>query len=410
MIFDDARPFEEALESRQAKTILPTTLRTRDLARLSPEIRESAMFSAAVTDARFLGTADAVIEDILTGRISLADGRVRIDQYLNSVGYGGEVLSTDLTDLRSLARKNVLLETNVGLALGYGQWKQGQHPVTLNMWPAQELIRVENRREPRENWPARFKAAGGTEWNGRLIALTNSDVWTFLSRFGYPYPPFDFNSGMGVRAVSRADAVAAGLLDEDEDMVPETRGLEDAAQANLRNMPQGLRTAVAEQLAGIAEFDGDVLRKLAPDFSQNAASLGLPQVSALRAPRNPPAARRDMGQHALAQLNAGVEVADPTGRPVRLDRETMAHWKMTPDELARIGHLGRAIDTLQDPVEVWDQGTQRVYINLYQAPDRAARAFMVFVRPSGQVDNYFTSKLQNVEKNRRGRERVYAAQ
>ncbi|HBR95711.1 MAG TPA: hypothetical protein DEA90_16260 [Opitutae bacterium] len=407
MILTAARPFQEALESRQAKSILPTTLRTRDLSRLSPAVRERAMFSAAVTDVRFLDDAHGLVDDLLKGDTDLATARLNLDTYLKGVGYQGDTFSGDLTDLRSLARKNVLLETNLGLSLGYGQWKQGQNPVTLNMWPAQELIRVENRREPRTDWEERFLAAGGTKWNGRLIALINSPVWSTLSRFGYPYPPFDFNSGKGVRAVSRADAVSAGLIQDDEDLIPETRGLDEEARIPLTLRSAKLRQAISEQLAGIAEFQGDDLVKLAPNFSQTAESLGLPKIAAVRAAK-PEQRTREQAANAIERLQAGIDITDATGTPVRLDSETMSHWKMKPDELARVGHLDRAIDTLQDPIEVWDQGTQRVFVNLYDTP-KGTRAFMLFVRPSGQVDNYFTSKIKQVERNRRGRARIYAA-
>lgn len=407
MILTQARPFQEALESRQAKTILPTHLRTRDLARLSPAVRERAMFSAAVTDVRFLDNAHGLVDGLLKADTDLATARLNLDTYLAGVGYQGNVLSSDLTDLRSLARKNVLLETNLGLALGYGQWKQGQNPVTLNMWPAQELIRVENRHEPRTDWEDRFLAAGGTKWNGRLIALVNSPVWSSLSRFGYPYPPFDFNSGKGVRAVSRADAVAASLIQDDDDLMPETRGLDEEAKITLPLRSAKLKKAISEQLAGIARFEGDDLVKIAPDFSQTAESMRLPKIAAVRAPKPEPQSREGAANR-MARLQEGVDVTDATGTAVRLDGETMSHWKFKSDELARVGHLDRAIDTLQDPVEVWDQGTQRVFINLYDT-GKGTRAFMLFVRPSGQVDNYFTSKTTQVERNRRGRARIYAA-
>ncbi|MGE9270044.1 MAG: PBECR2 nuclease fold domain-containing protein [Verrucomicrobiales bacterium] len=408
MILPRARPFAEALESREAKSILPTKLRTKDLARLSPAVRERAMFSAAVTDVRFLEETSGLIDGLLRGETYLASARLKLDQYLDSVGYDGELFSPDLTDLRGLARKNVLLETNVGLALGYGQWKQGQDPVELNLWPAQELIRVENRREPRQDWRERFLAAGGTEWNGVLIALTNSPVWSTLSRFGYPYPPFDFQSGMGVRARRRADAIAAGLMSEEDDMIPETRGLDEETKLSLPIRQANLRRAIAEQLAGIAEFDGDDLVKLAPDFSQSAASLRLPEILALRAPRPDPG--RVDPAHAIARLQAGVEVEDVTGRTVRLDVETMTHWKFKEDELARAGFLARAEDTLANPLEVWDQGTQRVFVNTYENEIGLVKGFMLFVRPSGVVDNFFTSKLKQLEKNRRGKERLYGVE
>ena len=35
-----------------------------------------------------------------------------------------------------------------------------------------------------------------------MVALKEDPVWTRISRFGQPWPPFDFNSGMGVEDVS----------------------------------------------------------------------------------------------------------------------------------------------------------------------------------------------------------------
>ena len=408
MILNTARPYAEALESREAKSILPTQLRTKDLARLSPAVRERAMFSAAVTDVRFLEEADGLIDGLIRGETDLASSRLKLDQYLDSVGYDGETFSPDLTDLRSLARKNVLLETNVGLARGYGQWKQGQDPVDLNLWPAQELIRVENRREPRQNWRERFLAAGGTQWQDRLIALTNSPVWPTLSRFGYPYPPFDFQSGMGLRSVRRADAIAAGLLSEADDMIPETRGLDEETKLSLPIRQATLRRAIAEQLAGIAEFEGDDMVKLAPDFSRSAASLGLAKLKDLRAPLPDPPITDPAA--AIARLQAGVEIEDVTGRTLVLNDETLSHWSGKSDELQRASYLARAEATLTNPIEVWDQGTQRAFFNTFATATGGVRGFVVFARPSGVVVNFFTSKFNQLEKARRGKERTYAAE
>lgn len=49
-----------------------------------------------------------------------------------------------------------------------------------------------------------------------MVALKTSPIWVELSRFGYPYPPFDFNSGMWVRPVSDDDCEALGLLADEE--------------------------------------------------------------------------------------------------------------------------------------------------------------------------------------------------
>ena len=95
-------------------------------------------------------------------------------------------------------------------------------------FPAYELVRVERRKLPRD-WSARWKkAANEVNWegvarNGSMIALKTSPIWAALSRFGNPFPPFDFNSGMGVRDIKKSKCREIGLLGEDEQPeIPDT--------------------------------------------------------------------------------------------------------------------------------------------------------------------------------------------
>ena len=48
-----------------------------------------------------------------------------------------------------------------------------------------------------------------------MVALLGDPVWTRISRFGLPYPPFDYGSGMAVRPVSRRECVRLGLIGDD---------------------------------------------------------------------------------------------------------------------------------------------------------------------------------------------------
>ena len=49
-----------------------------------------------------------------------------------------------------------------------------------------------------------------------MIALKDDPVWTGISAFGNPFPPFDFGSGMGVRNISRKEALELGVLTEND--------------------------------------------------------------------------------------------------------------------------------------------------------------------------------------------------
>ena len=101
----------------------------------------------------------------------------------------------------------------------------------LHQYPAWELTRVSERNMPRADWPARWAAAGSScgfegALQGRFIALKDSPIWKALGdgEGGYrdtllnPYPPFAYGSGMGWVAVDRAECIALGLIDEDEEV------------------------------------------------------------------------------------------------------------------------------------------------------------------------------------------------
>lgn len=264
MPFDSPVAFEEALESREARSLLPTEFRTRELAALEPEIRERAIFSAGVTSAEFLQDAENAIAEILDGDLDLPTARLRMQEFLAAAGADDPDarLGTDLRSLSSIRRQNLILETNAAMARGYGQYKRGADPVALETFPAQELIRV----EPRENvrsWESRWSAAGGTIYPGRrMVALKASGIWSAISRFGLPYPPFDFNSGMGVRAVKRSEAEGLGLLEVDEaPPAPAERPFNRDLQSSPSVRSAALRAALTEALRGLASFTANgVLR------------------------------------------------------------------------------------------------------------------------------------------------------
>lgn len=254
MIFSEPLPFLEALQSRLVRTLLPTDLRTQGLAQIAPELRARSMFSAGQTSAEFLQKASDGIDALLDGKSDRATQRMELKRLLGSLG-DDSVDNTDLTDIRSDARLNLIIDTNVAQAHGYGHHVQGLQADVYEQWPAQELIRVIDSAVPRD-WAARWAAEGGQFFGGRMIALKTDPIWTALSRFGTPYPPFDFNSGMDVQDVDRDEAIAAGLIAEDEQLdAPEVPSLNAELQATPQVRAEWLRTALADSLQGVAEFD-----------------------------------------------------------------------------------------------------------------------------------------------------------
>jgi hypothetical protein len=146
--------------------------------------------------------------------------------------------------LSSDERLNLVLNMNAAMATGYGNWLQGQAPPILDMWPAQELYRAFGRVHPRE-WETRWTDAAAStgskyvvtkfdEHNFQAVALKNDPIWEAISRFGTPYPPFDFNSGMEVRDVTRAKAMELGLIDRDTKIVPQDRNFNQDLKATAQ--------------------------------------------------------------------------------------------------------------------------------------------------------------------------------
>jgi hypothetical protein len=254
MILDSPVPFKEALQSRAVKKIFPTAMGSGELAQLDAAFRERAMFSARTMNQSYLQEIADRVGKILnpstgtredgtqfTEGMDFATARTELKDILRGMGYSAEPGEEGtLKDLSSDARLDLVLETNVKMAQGYGYWQQGQDPEVLEVYPAQELFRAEERKEPRD-WPTRWlEAARAVGDDGalrafinshRMIARKDSPIWVQISRFGLPYPPFDFNSGMDIRDVDRETAVDLEVMGETDLIEPQDRGFDSGLKA-----------------------------------------------------------------------------------------------------------------------------------------------------------------------------------
>lgn len=255
ILLTEPAPFAEALSRRAVQRVLPTTLRTRLLSRIQPALLERSLLSAGVTDVEFLQEAGGLIDELLGGQVNVTEQRLRLREYLARAGYRPEPgKEGTVQDLRSTRRLDLILRTNADMARGYGQWTQGQDPDVLDEFPAQELIRQRRAEVPRQ-WRDRWTRAGGRLFSGRMIALKNDPIWTAISRFGLPYPPFDFGSGMGVQDVDRDEAEELGLIRPTDTVEPQERGFDEDLQASPAVRDARLRTALEESLGGRYRFD-----------------------------------------------------------------------------------------------------------------------------------------------------------
>lgn len=229
MDFTEPQPLTDVLARLDAKTPIGSVMRSADWQGMPQQLRDSAFFSAGVTNAAFLAQQKASIRDMISRareKNEAGESMWKMDrgQFIKQLRVMGEAVGIahpdgrkgginekDITDPLSIARLKLVVNTQLEMAYGQGQYLAAMDEDVLQEWPAWELVRITPKKAPRD-WLARWQAAGGTLHEGRMIALKTSPVWTALSRFGKPHPPFDFNSGMGVEEVDRDTTEQLGLM------------------------------------------------------------------------------------------------------------------------------------------------------------------------------------------------------
>lgn len=97
-----------------------------------------------------------------------------------------------------------------------------------------------------------------------MVALNDSPIWTALSRFDLPYPPYDYNSGMGRRPVSWDDARRLGLVKPEDAAVIAAQGrkrssMNSGLQASAAGLDADVMAQVAVLSGGRAVKDGNAL-------------------------------------------------------------------------------------------------------------------------------------------------------
>jgi len=392
---------------------MPTSATSAEIARLPSGIRRQALFSARLNTIGPTVEIGKNIRDILDGNISASDARVKIRKSLDAAGYTPPAgREGTLLDHTSDTRLNLILKQNVRKARGYAYYAEGMDPDILDTWPAWELLRVEVRKNERD-WQGRWQAAGGTLTDdGRMVALKTSPVWRNISRFGDPFPPFDYGSGMGVEEVERGDAVALGLLGENDTLTPEEPEFPDVPEANLpgiERMPE-LQTAIEKAMGEYAEFNGGVLSIVRPAVEKIGATsstrlLGLPplesgtidKTAALIKPRE---ARIIMSENPVVKNHKGESVV--------FHKDVEKHWN-DEDRGLRLKSLRHAQDAVREPQDVWTrpsyEGEVRDYYSKTSAnPDGTINHTLVVVNhKTGRVVTWISkNKGRNLERQRTG--------
>lgn len=261
MLFSKPLKFKEALAARRVKKLMPTSASSAQLAAMEPQILRRSMFMARVNHTGMVGEVHKQIGAAMgdgVAAINPATARANLKLHLQSIGYDPEdppegfepAKPGSLKDLSSDRRLDLVIDTNLKMIHGAGQFAKANDPDIIDAFPCWELYRLESRKEER-GWRERWVAAGGKLYgpSARMIARKDDSIWSNLGPFKNPYPPFDYNSGMWTEDVDRAEAESLGVIKPSTVVAPQELDLNAGVSAAVpSNLPATLLDAVSTVL------------------------------------------------------------------------------------------------------------------------------------------------------------------
>lgn len=253
--------FTEALAKLRARGITPSPATTSIWREVPVWIRERAFFSSRVESARLLQSMRDYLDDYLAAsrmpdgglvahsraefvadmrELAISSGLGRIDPETGEID--PNIRESDLQDIRSIRRLELIFDTQVESAQEFGYWQQGQDPDILDVFPAQRFIRIRPVLSPRS-----YHAAN----EGEIRRKDDLRFWLDMNRdFGVPWGPWGFGSGMGVEDVDRDEAVAAGVIKDRTKVKPVSRSFNTGLSAGTRDLSGDIAAALARAVRG----------------------------------------------------------------------------------------------------------------------------------------------------------------
>lgn len=364
------------------KTSVPSQARSREWEAVDAWLRERAYFMASVDQAKTLSQFRNAARKVASGEMGPAEAREALRRMLEQSGYqAAPGLEGSIKDLSSLQRQKASLDANVALAQG---WALRQESLGDVMHPAWELFRAGSARRPRD-WESRWKeAAQASHWegvarNGRMIALVTSPIWERLSRFGCPYPPFDYNSHMRTRLVDLDTCMDIGLVDNPkalrERMRQARQSLNEGVREPVKDWPPDILDAVQQELKGLAERVGDSLVMTDPNGTRPYPPDKIGQVITAPLPEGIPHLQKEAFRQWIADSRAfGPPDADSGVRPVSLDmKEDMARLIERIEPVQKNGAEDKNAETLMRGLQHGTEAARNELLELIKKNGYGAR-------------------------------------
>lgn len=397
----------KAVSRFEGRRAAPSTRTSAEWERVAPALREKCFFSARVNDAEVLGKMRELIgKAVDSSKRNPNEALVSQDKFISEMksflaSRGYTMGGSKLTDITSRRRLGLIYDMNVQEAREYARYVRGQDADALDMYPAQEFARVESRRVPRTDWPMRWRAAGGKIRGGRMVALKSDPVWTNLSRFERPYPPFDYGSGMGVEDIDREEAVELGLLPDDEpaDEIPDF-DIALEAEVSLDRIPEDMLDSIIKETPN-ARIEGGKLKMSDKKPLPTWKDLELEDTKKWK-PSGIKFSRSSISD-AKQALKSGEFVSTPIGK-IGFNEAVLKDWQKYSDEVVndRLSYYGVAKQIAANAREVWRQGNQMTLVNIYENAKGKTRGFVVVVEDGMVVRTYFAKDLNALNNARKG--------
>ena len=242
----------DILDARHAKPSAETAAEWADKAL---GVRTRAFWSARLEHARHVADLKKACLDVLDGTQTREEAVARLRRIAWRRG---------LDDWTKESRVKLIVDMAVETSVNKARWEaMNADKTALKIAPALRFVRWYQRKEPRD-WDTRWvEAAEEVDWQGvytndggaTKIALFRSPIWRALSAFDRPYPPFDYNSGMGTERVFAYELERLGWHPRWIRKIKQTEG----TKIDISALGPAERDFLKDQLAGIGRIRGNTL-------------------------------------------------------------------------------------------------------------------------------------------------------
>jgi hypothetical protein len=237
-----------------------------------------------------------------------------------------------------------------------------------------------------------------------------------ISAFGTPFPPFDFNSGMEVRDISRQEAERLGVLAPGEGITPPVVGFNDALQKSVVRYSPGIRETILKDFEGRAVLEGEVLKWVGGGDATISSKIGrvgtwetLNLRPASKIPADDSSPKMEVAE-ARKKLSGTYEVPTPLGDTATFGPNVLEHWeekgKSKLDVENRLRFLASAEDAIRSPHEIWENertGT-RTFIHVTR-DETKTRVLHAWELKDGRLESFISTSdvSRRGDKHREGR-------